>query len=102
MGIFNSIGSVFSDLGTEIEKFTNELRISREISEGTMEKVNATEFAEVVKNEILKDSLTCKDCRGLSVPVQDTFNKYLCLKCGCRFTNSRHRFNQTAPEFLRP
>ena len=39
MGIFNSIGSVFSDLGTEIEKFTNELRISREISEGTMKRL---------------------------------------------------------------
>lgn len=43
----------------------------------------------IARNYIIQDSITCK-CKGLAIPVYNTTNKYLCLRCGSRFANARH------------
>ncbi len=47
----------------------------------------------IVRNYLIQDSLTCR-CGGMAVPVFNTTNKYLCVSCGARFANARHRLYQ--------
>ena len=71
MGFLSKVGSAF-------EKFYNSIN----------GPINDSRQA-IVRNYLLQDSITCK-CGGLAVPVYNTSNKYLCLKCCSRFANARH------------
>lgn len=37
-----------------------------------------------------RESLTCDTCNSLSVPVYGSADKYVCIKCGRRFSNRKH------------
>ena len=56
------------------------------------EKENERENMKMKKMQDLlnTESLTCKKCNSTSYPVWGTKNKYRCLKCNNRFTNSNH------------
>ena len=47
----------------------------------------------VVRQYLMQDSLTCR-CKGLAVPVYNTTNKYVCVKCNFRFANARHNITK--------
>lgn len=44
----------------------------------------------LVPDYIKQDSITCKKCKGTAVPTYGTTNKYNCVKCGYRFSESNH------------
>ena len=55
-------------------------------------EVHQASFIIQVKEMLISDSLTCTRCNGLCIPVLETSNKYVCLKCEYRFSNSKHKF----------
>lgn len=57
------------------------------------QKVIAEEVA-MVKYFVEQESITCR-CKGLAVPVFDASNKYHCIKCNARFSNSKHHLYST-------
>lgn len=42
------------------------------------------------KRLMKRHALSCNRCNRLAIPVYGTGNKYECLGCGRRFTNSTH------------
>lgn len=44
----------------------------------------------LVARYVDQDSLTCRKCKGIAVPVYGTTNKYRCVKCGYRFSEASH------------
>lgn len=83
MNFFNRIGNTLKEwdkkLGDSIQRRQKE-KLTKEIS--------------AVMYYVEQDSITCK-CGGLAVPVFDASNKYHCVKCGSRFSNSRHHIYET-------
>jgi len=78
-GIGNTLKKWDKKLGDSIQRRQAE-KLSKEIS--------------AVMYYVEQDSITCK-CGGLAVPVFDASNKYHCVKCDSRFSNSRHHIYET-------
>ena len=55
------------------------------------------------KRMMKREALSCNNCNNSSVPVYGSRNKYECLGCGRRFTNTAHnianRISNTSSKF---
>lgn len=52
----------------------------------------------IVRQYLMQDSITCK-CKGLAVPVYNTTNKYICVKCNSRFANAHHHITKNIDQY---
>ena len=71
MEILNFFRTVNGLIEAHKEKLDRE-EFLKEIEDSKFVEINTTEFVEAVKKELVNESLTCKNCRGLSVPVLGT------------------------------
>lgn len=53
-----------------------------------------------VKDKISAESITCKRCHFLSVPIYDSSNKYLCVNCKNQFANTKHNIRDWLISYL--
>ena len=47
-----------------------------------------------VKEIVVSESISCRKCGGLCVPLYDSYNKYRCVKCQNQFANAKHNIGK--------
>ena len=92
MGIFKAVGGALNQLSEFLTTAERNKQIKEGVANGELMEVHQASFIIQVKEMLISDSLTCTRCNGLCIPVLETSNKYVCLKCEYRFSNSKHKF----------